>query len=110
MTRITIAAASPVAKLLGELCGILERELEEGGGKEELLGLERRPGEGGRRWDRRDRHNKAKRVRMDGSLACTVRRDLVALRKKLLDGAGRRDLLADVDYTIDQLDNLLAEM
>ena len=109
MMQITIAAASPVAKLLEELFG-LERKPGEGGGKEELLGLERKPREGGRRWDRRDRCNKARRVRMDGSLACTVRRDLVAMRKKLLDGASRRDLLADVDYTIDQLDNLLAEM
>lgn len=40
----------------------------------------------------------------------TVRRDLMALREKLLAGAGRRALLREVDYTLDQLDNVLAEM
>ena len=40
----------------------------------------------------------------------TVRRDLTALREKLLAGAGRRALLREVDYTLDQLENVLAEM
>ena len=40
----------------------------------------------------------------------TVRRDLMAFREKLLAGAGRRALLREVDYTLDQLENVLAEM
>ena len=40
----------------------------------------------------------------------TVRRDLMALREKLLAGAGRRALLREVDYTLDRLENVLAEM
>ena len=62
--------------------------------KEELLGLERKPHERVRTID-------PKKVVENGKPAA---------RKHLLHGATRRDTLRDLDYTVDQIDNLLAEM
>lgn len=62
-----------------------------------LLGLERKPSE-----------RKGKPTREAALL--TLRSDLVSMRARLLKGAGRRAMLADLDYTIDQLDNALGEM
>lgn len=71
-------------------------------GDEDLLGLDRRPGEGGPAPEK----PRARRSR----ILLTLRRDLVSMREKLLNGAGRKALLGELDYTIDQLDNMLAEM
>ena len=62
----------------------------------QLIGLERKPRERRRR-------------RSDEAVLLTIRRDLLAMRERALRGAGRRTLLRDIDYTIDQLDNVLAE-
>ena len=68
-----------------------------GHGDEGLLGLERKP---------RERKGKATRE----ATLLTLRSDLASMRAKLIEGAGRKALLRDLDYTIDQLDNVLGEM
>lgn len=62
----------------------------------QTIGLERKPRE-------------RRRGRSDEAVLLTIRRDLLAMRERALRGAGRRTLLRDIDYTIDQLDNVLAE-
>lgn len=88
-----------------------------------LLGLERKPHERVDNVDRgrgdveRDKGPKSPcrwRVARPGGASedvlLTLRRDLLAARRRLLEGAGRRSVLLDLDYTIDQLDNALGEM
>ena len=79
------------AEMLRHLLGPAGRK-DEG-----LLGLELKPHE---------RKGKATRE----ATLLTLREDLASIWKKLLDGAGRTALLRDLDYTIDQLDNVLGEM
>lgn len=110
---ISICADSP-EELIAKL-------KETAGDGEDLLGLERKPGEnsgnGSRKpnagWDDESRKPDAKRVRPrrpdDESVLLTVRRDLVEARKRILKGEGRMTALCALDYTIDQLDSLLAE-
>ena len=64
----------------------------------QLIGLERKL-----------RERRRRRRRSDEAVLLTIRRDLLAMRERALHGAGRRTLLRDIDYTIDQLDNVLAE-
>jgi len=87
--------AKAAGRLLGEVIG----DLIGGTASQdrELLGLERKPSE------------------RKGKPTCevallTLRSDLVSMRERLLKGAGRKSTLADLDYTIDQLDNVLGEM
>ena len=74
--------------------------------KEELLGLERKPHERTAAADRPPE----KATRSQENALLTLRDDLLETRKHLLHGATRRDTLRDLDYTVDQIDNLLAEM
>lgn len=86
----------------------------------DLLGLDRKPGEGEVAVGVRTRTNGGKyrwepstlggKPPADEATLLTVRRDLTALRERLLKGASRRAALRDVDYTIDQIDNVLGEM
>lgn len=91
------------------------RELAAGS---DLLGLDRKPGEGEAttvvrtrtnggeyRWEPSTVGGKS----ADEATLLTIRRDLTALRERLLKGASRRAALRDVDYTIDQIDNILGE-
>lgn len=95
----------------------------------QLIGLERKPRETAREtssadggsvftWEddaqmigleRKLRERRRRRRRSDEAVLLTIRRDLLAMRERALHGAGRRTLLRDIDYTIDQLDNVLAE-
>ena len=94
MTTIVVARASgrSLEEVLGKLLGDAGQAGDKG-----LLGLERKPSE-----------RKGKPMREAALL--TLRSDLVSMRERLLKGAGRRATLADLDYTIDQLDNALGEM
>lgn len=82
--------------------------------EEEMLGLDRRPDDiarnktpGGKyKWEPNPLGGKP----ADEATLLTLRRDLTSLREKVLKGAGRRATLRELDYTIDQLDNALAEM
>lgn len=74
--------------------------------KEELLGLERKPHERAATADRPPE----KAARSQENALLTLRDDLLETRKRLLKGASRRATLRDLDYTVDQIDNLLAEM
>lgn len=78
--------------------------------KEELLGLERKPHERIRTIDPEAAANGKPVVRRVENILLTIRDDLLEARKHLLHGATRRDTLRDLDYTVDQIDNLLAEM
>ena len=73
---------------------------------EDLIGLERKPHERAAAADRSPEN--AARLRENALL--TLRDDLLETRKRLLKGASRRATLRDLDYTVDQIDNLLAEM
>ena len=88
-----------------------------------LLGLERKPHERVDNVDRgrgdveRDKGPKspyrwraARPGESSEGILLTLRRDLLAVRRRLLGGAGRKSVLFDLDYTIDQLDNALGEM
>lgn len=103
---------------LGKLLELLGKE-EPAGDKgkpsdEGLLGLDRRPDDriarnkapGKYRWEPSAQGGKP----ADEATLLTLRRDLTSLREKVLKGAGRRAMLLELDYTIDQLDNVLAEM
>ena len=94
MTTIVVARASgrSLEEVLGKLLGDAGQAGDKG-----LTGLERKPGE-----------RKGKPT-CEAALL-TLRSDLVSMRERLLKGAGRRAMLADLDYTIDQLDNALGEM
>lgn len=94
MTTIVVARASgrSLEEVLGKLLGDTGQTGDKG-----LTGLERKPGE-----------HKGKPTREAALL--TLRSDLVSMRERLLKGAGRKATLADLDYTIDQLDNALGEM
>lgn len=94
MTTIVVARASgrSLEEVLGKLLGDAGQTGDKG-----LLGLERKPSE-----------RKGKPTREAALL--TLRSDLVSMRERLLKGAGRRAMLADLDYTIDQLDNALGEL
>lgn len=91
-------------------------KLKELAAESDLLGLERKPGEGetapnktngGKyRWEPNTLGGKPP---ADEATLLTIRRDLTALRERLLKGASRRAALRDVDYTIDQIDNILGE-
>ena len=79
--------------------------------KEELLGLERKPHERVRTIDpKKVVENGKPAARKAENILLTIREDLLEARKHLLHGATRRDTLRDLDYTVDQIDNLLAEM
>lgn len=83
--------------------------------REDLVGLERKPREmrGGRRCSCGCGHRREanrERTRADEAVLLTVRRDLMEMRDKALRGADANTLLGEIDYTIDQLDNALAEM
>lgn len=81
---------------------------------EDLFGLDRKPDDkiarskpsGKYRWEPSTPGGKP----ADEATLLTLRRDLTSLREKVLKGAGRRATLLELDYTIDQLDNVLAEM
>jgi hypothetical protein len=77
---------------------------------EELLGLERKPHERVRTIDPKAAANGKPVARKVENILLTIRDDLLEARKHLLHGATRRDTLRDLDYTVDQIDNLLAEM
>lgn len=77
---------------------------------EELLGLERKPHERVRTIDPKAAANGKPVARKAENILLTIREDLLEARKHLLHGATRRDTLRDLDYTVDQIDNLLAEM
>lgn len=77
---------------------------------EELLGLERKPHERVRTIDPKAAVNGKPVARKVENILLTIREDLLEARKHLLHGATRRDTLRDLDYTVDQIDNLLAEM
>ena len=77
---------------------------------EELLGLERKPHERVRTIDPKAAANGKPVARKVENILLTIREDLLEARKHLLHGATRRDTLRDLDYTVDQIDNLLAEM
>lgn len=99
MTTIVFARAagrSLEERTLGE---VLDELLGNAGqtGDKGLTGLERKPSE-----------RKGKPTPEAALL--TLRSDLVSMRGRLLKGAGRKSMLADLDYTIDQLDNALGEM
>ena len=66
-----------------------------------LLGLLRKPAELGA-WRRKPAGRE--------DLLLTVRRDLLRLRLMVLRGESHDKLLSEVDYTVDMLDNALAEM
>lgn len=103
---------------LGEVLEQVAREFS-GGPKakspgEEMLGLDRRPDD---RIARNEVPGKYKREPntpggkpADEATLLTLRRDLTSLREKVLKGVGRRATLRELDYTIDQLDNVLGEM
>lgn len=81
---------------------------------EDLFGLDRKPDDkiarskpsGKYKWEPSTLGGKP----ADEATLLTLRRDLTSLREKVLKGAGRRAMLLELDYTIDQLDNVLAEM
>lgn len=81
---------------------------------EEMLGLDRRSDDkiarnkapGKYKWEPNTPGGKP----VDEATLLTLRRDLTSLREKVLKGAGRRATLRELDYTIDQLDNVLGEM
>lgn len=84
---------------------------------EELLGLDRHKSTGEIARDkgsttpyRWEPSTLAAKRPADEATLLTLRRDLVSLREKMLKGVGRRVALLELDYTIDQLDNTLAEM
>lgn len=77
---------------------------------EELLGLERKPHERVRTTGPKAAANGKPAARKAENILLTIREDLLEARKHLLHGATRRDTLRDLDYTVDQIDNLLAEM
>ena len=95
-----------------ELIEELEKAINgKGAGKprpdmEDLIGLERKPRERVATADRPPE----KATRSQENALLTLREDLLEVRKHLLHGATRRDTLRDLDYTVDQIDNLLAEM
>ena len=77
--------------------------------EEEMLGLDIRPNKtpGGKyKWEPSTLGGRP----ADEATLLTLRRDLTSLREKVLKGAGRRATLRELDYTIDQLDNVLGEM
>jgi len=82
--------------------------------EEEMLGLDRRSDDriarnkapGKYKWEPSTPGGKP----ADEATLLTLRRDLTSLREKVLKGAGRRAALRELDYTIDQLDNVLGEM
>lgn len=76
----------------------------------ELLGLERKPHERVRTIDPKAAANGKPVARKAENILLTIREDLLEARRHLLHGATRRDTLRDLDYTVDQIDNLLAEM
>jgi hypothetical protein len=79
-----------------------------------MLGLDRRPDDkiarnrapGRYKWEPSTPGGKP----ADEATLLTLRRDLTSLREKVLKGVGRRAALRELDYTIDQLDNVLGEM
>lgn len=75
-----------------------------------LIGLERKPRERVRTIDPKAAANGKPVARKVENILLTIREDLLEARKHLLHGATRRDTLRDLDYTVDQIDNLLAEM
>lgn len=79
-------------------------------GKDDLLGLERKPHERVRTIDPKAGASGKPAARKAENILLTIREDLLEARKHLLHGATRRDTLRDLDYTVDQIDNLLAEM
>ena len=86
-----------VDRLRGLLCG----KGEDRG--EDLAGLERKPSELASGLP--DSHPVFRE-----DILLTARRDLLSIRQAILRGASRTNLLREIDYTIDQLDNVLAEM
>ena len=75
-------------------------------GMEDLIGLERKPHERVAAAGRPPE----KATRSQESALLTLRDDLLEMRMRLLKGASRRATLRDLDYTVDRIDNLLAEM
>ena len=96
ITIIMKTMERPFSELVEELFGGAGR-VKNNPKEDDLLGLERKPCE-----------RKRKPTREEWML--TLREDLATMREWLLKGAGRRAMLADLDYTIDQLDNALGEM
>ena len=95
----------------------LLEKLEKIVARDGLLGLERKPGEDGETTPNRGRAapykwepNTLCAKAHDESTILTIRRDLVSLREKVLHGVRRVAVLRELDSTLDQLDNALAEM
>lgn len=86
-----------VDRLRSLLCGQGERR------EEDLVGLERKPRE-------RASVLPGSHPVFREDILLTARRDLLSIRQAVLRGASRTNLLREIDYTIDQLDNVLAEM
>jgi len=103
ITGHIIQASGPT---LGDVLANLAKALE-GPGDSDLLGLDRRPREkpAGRPATPKNRSW----AENPENVLLTVRRDLLSQRERILAGTPRRELLREIDYTIDQLDNVLAE-
>ena len=101
MIKVHKTAAGSLDELFGELKEALSTVEKD---NLDLLSLDSRP---------RRRHHcscpREKRRPSTESLLLTTRRDLLQARKALLDGHVRL-ALHDVDYLIDQIDNILGEM
>ena len=86
-----------VDRLRNLLCGQGESR------EEDLVGLERKPRE-------RASGLPGSHPVFREDILLTARRDLLSIRQAVLARASRTRLLREIDYTIDQLDNVLAEM
>ena len=104
MTMVHVIQAS--GSTLEEAMANLAKALK-GPGDSGLLGLDRQPREipAGRPAMPKNRSW----AKNPENVLLTVRRDLMSQRERILAGAPRRELLREIDYTIDQLDNALAE-
>ena len=103
---ITVHVIQASGSTLEEAMANLAKALG-GPGDSGLLGLDRTPREipAGRPAAPKNRSW----AKNPENVLLTVRRDLMSQRERILAGTPRRELLREIDYTIDQLDNALAE-
>lgn len=104
MTTVHViqASGSTLEEAMANLANAIKGPKDSG-----LLGLGRKPQEiPAGRPAKPDRMNPRTRE----AILLTVRRDLTTIREKLLKGSSRKVVLGELDYTIDALDNALAEL
>lgn len=101
---IGMRAISETKEVLGLVDRLRDLLCGQGGLREEdLVGLERKPRE-------RAPGIPGSHPVFREDVLLTARRDLLSIRQAILAGASRTRLLREIDYTIDRLDNVLAEM